>query len=105
LEPETSELGKTDSSGDPSRLAGTAPPGLSKDKTRGQCGGHPCVRGMRIRVTDILEMLANFLSATFNHEKHRALLSGKITPPAQRIAILDYLPRRKARYINSEQLY
>ncbi len=24
----------------------------------GQCGGKPCIRGMRIRVTDILEMLA-----------------------------------------------
>lgn len=23
-----------------------------------QCGGQPCIRGMRIRVTDILEMLA-----------------------------------------------
>ena len=24
----------------------------------GQCGGRPCIRGMRIRVKDILEMLA-----------------------------------------------
>lgn len=24
----------------------------------GQCGGCPCIRGMRIRVSDILEMLA-----------------------------------------------
>lgn len=23
-----------------------------------QCGGRPCVRGMRIRVTDVLELLA-----------------------------------------------
>jgi len=23
-----------------------------------QCGGRPCVRGMRIRVTDVLDMLA-----------------------------------------------
>jgi uncharacterized protein (DUF433 family) len=23
-----------------------------------QCGGHPCIRGMRIRVTDVLELLA-----------------------------------------------
>lgn len=28
-----------------------------------QCGGRPCVRGMRIRVTDILDLLANGLSA------------------------------------------
>jgi len=25
----------------------------------GKCGGRPCIRGMRIRVMDILEMLAN----------------------------------------------
>lgn len=25
----------------------------------GQCGGRPCIRGMRIRVSDILEMLAD----------------------------------------------
>jgi uncharacterized protein (DUF433 family) len=27
-----------------------------------QCGGRPCIRGMRIRVTDILDMLAADLS-------------------------------------------
>ncbi len=27
-----------------------------------QCGGRPCIRGMRIRVTDILDLLANGLS-------------------------------------------
>jgi uncharacterized protein (DUF433 family) len=25
----------------------------------GKCGGRPCIRGKRIRVTDILELLAN----------------------------------------------
>ena len=25
----------------------------------GQCGGGPCIRGMRIRVKDVLDMLAN----------------------------------------------
>ncbi|MGH7089374.1 MAG: DUF433 domain-containing protein [Stellaceae bacterium] len=29
----------------------------------GQCGGRPCIRGMRIRVKDVLEMLAG--GATF----------------------------------------
>lgn len=24
-----------------------------------QCGGHPCIRGMRIRVKDVLDMLAS----------------------------------------------
>ncbi|MBC7569348.1 MAG: DUF433 domain-containing protein [Spirosoma sp.] len=27
-----------------------------------QCGGRPCIRGMRIRVADVLELLANGLS-------------------------------------------
>ena len=27
-----------------------------------QCGGRPCIRGMRIRVIDILDLLANGLS-------------------------------------------
>ena len=30
---------------------------------RNQCGGRPCIRGMRIRVTDVLELLANGLTA------------------------------------------
>jgi uncharacterized protein (DUF433 family) len=29
-----------------------------------QCGGHPCVRGMRIRVVDVLEMMAEGASTT-----------------------------------------
>ena len=28
----------------------------------GKCGGRPCIRGMRIRVKDILEMLATGMS-------------------------------------------
>ncbi|HKP55047.1 MAG TPA: DUF433 domain-containing protein [Chloroflexia bacterium] len=28
-----------------------------------QCGGRPCIRGMRIRVTDILDLYAGGLSA------------------------------------------
>jgi uncharacterized protein (DUF433 family) len=30
----------------------------------GQCGGRPCIRGMRIRVSDILEMLAENVKAS-----------------------------------------
>jgi uncharacterized protein (DUF433 family) len=29
-----------------------------------QCGGRPCIRGMRIRVSDVLDLLANNLTAT-----------------------------------------
>jgi uncharacterized protein (DUF433 family) len=32
-------------------------------QTPGQCGGKPCIRGMRIRVSDILEMLAENVDA------------------------------------------
>ena len=32
-------------------------------QTPGQCGGRPCIRGMRIRVNDTLEMLAENVSA------------------------------------------
>lgn len=27
-----------------------------------QCGGRPCIRGMRVRVTDVLDLLANSLT-------------------------------------------
>jgi uncharacterized protein (DUF433 family) len=27
-----------------------------------QCGGYPCVRGMRIRVSDVLDLLVKVLS-------------------------------------------
>lgn len=27
-----------------------------------QCGGKPCIRGMRVRVVDVLDLLANDLS-------------------------------------------
>ena len=33
-------------------------------QTAGQCGGRPCIRGMLLRVTDILEMLAENVSIT-----------------------------------------
>ena len=31
---------------------------------QGKCGGRPCIRGYRIRVSDILELLAN--GSSFN---------------------------------------
>jgi uncharacterized protein (DUF433 family) len=31
-------------------------------KTEGQCGGQPCIRGMRIRVVDICSMIVEGVS-------------------------------------------
>lgn len=33
-------------------------------QTPGKCGGRPCIRGMRIRVSDVLETLADNISAS-----------------------------------------
>ncbi|MBE9163829.1 DUF433 domain-containing protein [Tychonema sp. LEGE 06208] len=33
-------------------------------QTPGKCGGRPCIRGMRIRVSDILETLADHVTAS-----------------------------------------
>ncbi len=33
-------------------------------KSTTQCGGHPCIRGLGIRVTDVLDMIADGLSHT-----------------------------------------
>ncbi len=48
-----------------------------------QCGGRPCIRGMRIRVTDVLDLLANGLTTEqvlselpdLEHEDIQACLS------------------------------
>ena len=38
-----------------------------------QCGGRPCIRGMRIRVTDVLDLLAGGLAAAEVLEEMPAL--------------------------------
>jgi uncharacterized protein (DUF433 family) len=38
-----------------------------------QCGGRPCIRGMRIRVTDVLDLLAAGLSVAEILEEMPAL--------------------------------
>jgi uncharacterized protein (DUF433 family) len=38
-----------------------------------QCGGRPCIRGMRIRVTDVLDLLAAGLSVSEILEEMPAL--------------------------------
>lgn len=60
-----------------------------------QCGGRPCIRGMRIRVTDVLDLLASGLSIKeileempdLNYDDIVACLkfaSSKIGPPMNR---------------------
>jgi uncharacterized protein (DUF433 family) len=43
-----------------------------------QCGGRPCVRGMRIRVIDVLDLLANGLSPQEILEEMPDLTEGDI---------------------------
>jgi len=53
-----------------------------------QCGGRPCIRGMRIRVVDVLELLAAGLSREQVLEELPDLESEDIT------AALRYASRR-----------
>jgi uncharacterized protein (DUF433 family) len=54
-----------------------------------QCGGRPCIRGMRIRVSDVLELFAAELSAEQILEElpdlERADLQASLQYAAQRI--------------------
>ena len=45
-----------------------------------QCGGRPCVRGLRIRVTDVLDLLANGLGALlgWHAAAHARALGGSL---------------------------
>lgn len=43
-----------------------------------QCGGRPCIRGMRIRVTDVLDLLASGLTMDEVLEEMPALEKGDI---------------------------
>lgn len=53
-----------------------------------QCGGRPCIRGMRIRVSDVLDLFAAGLSA----DEVLAELSD--LEPADMIACLQHAARR-----------
>ena len=44
-----------------------------------QCGGRPCIRGMRIRVSDVLDLLANGLTSDQVLEELPDLESGDIS--------------------------
>ena len=53
-----------------------------------QCGGRPCIRGLRIRVTDVLHLLAAGASREEILEDYPYLESGDIT------ATLEYAARQ-----------
>lgn len=53
-----------------------------------QCGGRPCIRGMRIRVIDVLDLLANGLTPEQVLEELPDL------EPADIIACLRFASRR-----------
>ena len=53
-----------------------------------QCGGRPCIRGLRVRVTDILEMLAGGASRTEILEDYPYLEDADIS------AALEYAARQ-----------
>ncbi len=55
-----------------------------------QCGGRPCVRGMRIRVSDVLDLLAAGLSA------EQVVAELPDLEPADVTACLRYASRRAA---------
>jgi uncharacterized protein (DUF433 family) len=52
-------------------------PGI--ESTSGKCGGQPCVRNLRIRVTDVLELLASGMSRFEILAQHPTLLDEDIT--------------------------
>ena len=53
-----------------------------------QCGGRPCIRGMRIRVTDVLDLLAAGLS------QEQVLEELSDLEPADISAALQFASRR-----------
>ncbi len=53
-----------------------------------QCGGRPCVRGLRIRVVDVLELLATGLSPA------QVIQELPDLEPADVVAALRYASRR-----------
>lgn len=53
-----------------------------------QCGGRPCIRGMRIRVSDILDLL------TFRQTPGEILAAYPYLEPDDIAACLRYAPRK-----------
>jgi uncharacterized protein (DUF433 family) len=47
----------------------------------GKCGGRPCIRGMRIRVMDVLDLLAGGASRADILRDYPLMLKMPISPP------------------------
>lgn len=66
-----------------------------------QCGGRPCIRGMRIRVSDVLELLADGMTPDQIIEEHPDLELEDIQaclrfPPRKRkIDLVDHIDNRQ----------
>lgn len=54
-----------------------------------QCGGRPCIRGMRIRVIDVLDLLAAGLSAQQVLEELSCLISKWMTSKRRSLTLPD----------------
>lgn len=59
-----------------------------------QCGGYPCIRGLRIRVSDVMDLLGNGLTPTEILEEMPNLEAGDILA-AIHYATGDYVEMRK----------
>ena len=58
-----------------------------------QCGGRPCIRGMRIRVTDVLEMLSHNVTPAEILRDYPDLEAGDIQACQRYAARLTDIPR------------
>jgi hypothetical protein len=55
-----------------------------------QCGGRPCIRGMRIRVTDVLDLLASGL--TSSHPKTGVFALGMVQVEGTERSVMGSVP-------------
>ena len=74
-----------------------------------QCGGRPCIRGMRIRVTDVLDLLAHGLSSEQILDEHPDLeledIRACLRFASQRLNHPVLAPQRGRALINSHYAY
>jgi predicted nuclease of predicted toxin-antitoxin system/uncharacterized protein (DUF433 family) len=63
----------------------------------GKCGGRPCIRGTRMRVSDVLELLANGASTEEVLSDHPSLVRGD--PRRMRFVVDNQLPPRLSKFL------